>query len=282
MSVKFFGQFLLNRGAVDREQLLEAIALQQEHNRPLGAYAVQKGYLTEEQAERINQAQRGMDERFGDLAVEMRLLTAAQVRELLVIQRNDHVRLGEALAQLGHLASDGLDRELAAFDADQAALAIEPVDLPADTPNRALLQIPVDLTAKMLLRIAGVKTKVAPAEPLRDLPDDALVTASISFSGALNSEYVLSVSPEIAVAIARRMSGDDAVSPALIDDALKEMCNVVCGNAVGKFAQAGKRVSITPPLSGAPMIRQGDRGVFVSLHAAEGTVELRICNEVIA
>lgn len=282
MSVKFFGQFLLNRGIVSKEQLLEAIALQQETNRPLGAYAVQQGYLTDEQAERINQAQRGMDERFGDLAVEMRLLTAAQVQELLVRQRNDHVRVGEALTQLGHVSGEAMIRELEAFIADQSALVIDRVEFPSDTPEPALLEIPVDLTAKMLLRIAGVRTKVAPAETLRDLPDDALVTASISFSGAINSEYVLSVSRDIAVVIARRMTGDDAVSPALIEDALKEMCNVVCGNAVGKFAQAGKRVSITPPLSGAPMIREGDRGVFVALRSAEGTIELRICNEVIA
>ena len=93
---------------------------------------------------------------------------------------------------------------------------------------------------------------------------------------------MLSVSDDIAVIIAKRMSGDDQVSAEFVEDAIKEMCNVICGNAVGKFAQSGKRVDITPPLTGAPMMRAGDKGVYVALKTTEGTVELRICNEVVA
>ncbi len=282
MSVKFFGQFLLNRRVVSREQLLDGLLLQGDRNQPLGMYAVKQGYITHEQAERINVAQRGIDERFGDLAIELRLLTRGQVDELLLMQRNDHIRLGEALVELGHIDTAALEREVEAFRADQAAFETGIIEFPPDTPDSAMLSIPVDLTAKMLMRVAGVRTKIEAARSLSDLPDDALVTASISFSGAINSEYVLSVSKDIAVTIARRMTGEDSVSNDLVEDAIKEMCNVVCGNAVGKFAQSGRRVEITPPLTGAPMMREGDKGVYVQLKPTEGTVELRICNEVVA
>lgn len=282
MSIKFFGQFLLSRGVITREQLLDALLLQGERNQPLGMYAVKRGYLSHQQAEQINLAQRGMDERFGDLAVELRLLTESQLAELLLMQRNDHLRLGEALVQLGTVDADTLNAEVTVFRADQAEFETGIIEFPPDTKHSALLSIPVDLTAKMLLRMAGVRTKIQPATKLHDLPNDELITASISFSGAINSEYVLSVSNDIAVTIAKRMTGDDEVSNEIIEDAIKEMCNVICGNAVGKFAQSGQRVGITPPLRGAPMMREGDKGVYVAMITTGGTVELRICNEVVA
>jgi len=282
VSVKFFGQFLLYRNVVTREQLLDALLLQGERNQPLGMYAVKKGYLTHEQTERINVAQRGMDERFGDLAVELRLMSETQVEELLLMQRNDHLRLGEALIETGATDTATINSEVEAFRADQAAFETGIIEFPPDTLHSSMLSVPVELTAKMLMRVAGVRAKIQPVEVMSDLPDDALITASIAFTGALNSEYVLSVSDDIAVTIAKRMTGDDLVSDAIVEDALKEMCNVICGNAVGKFAQSGKRVDIAPPLKGAPTMRAGDKGVYVALETAEGKVELRICNEVVA
>lgn len=271
-SVKFFGQFLLDRGVVSREQLLDALLLQGERNQPLGAYAVQKGYITHADAERVNLAQRSMDAPFGDVAMELRLMTGDEVEELLQLQRRAHLRLGEALLHQGALDETRLTTEVEAFRADQAAFQTGIIEFPPGIPDADLLSIPVDLTSKLLLRVAGIRTKLDSAELLSDLPSADLVTASVSFSGAINTEYVLSVSYDIATTIAERMTGKSHRR----QEAVKELCHVVCGSATGKLAHAGKRVDITPALAGAPMLREGDKGVCIHMPPAEGTIELRM------
>jgi len=283
VAVRFFGQFLLGRGVIDREQLLAALALQEERNRPVGAYAVRRGYLTPEQAERVNRAQRSTDERFGDLAVEVGLLTRAQVLELLTLQENDHVRIGEALVELGVFDSEALEREVAAFERDQAPYQTENRIFPESAANPDLLAIILDLTGKMLKRVARIQNKIAAIEELGSMPADDLITVSLTFTGALTSEFVLSVSRDIADQVARSLIGEqEPVSREVAVDAVKELANVICGNTVGKAAQIGKRVEISPPLEGAPMVREGDHGVFVPLLVAHGVVEIRVANEVVA
>ncbi len=283
MAVRFFGQFLLARGVVDRRELLAALALQEERNLPVGSYAVQRGYLTAEQAERINQAQRAADERFGDLAIDLGLLTRAQVLELLTLQENDHVRIGEALVELGHLDAEALEREVEAFERDQAPYRTEERIFPEGTANQDLVAIIVDLTGKMLMRVLRIQSKIAAIDELGSMPAQELITVSLTFTGALNAEFVLSVSEEIAFQVAKSLTGDgDPVARAVAVDAVKELANIICGNTVGKAAQMGRRVEISPPLEGAPMVREGDRGVFVPMLVAHGVVEVRIASEVVA
>jgi CheY-specific phosphatase CheX len=283
MAVRFFGQFLLARGVIDREQLLAALALQDERNLPVGSYAVRKGYLSSEQAERINQAQRATDERFGDLAVDIGLLTRAQVMELLTLQENDHVRIGEALVELGYMDAETLEREVDAFERDQAPYRTEKRVFPPGTSNPDLIAVIVDLTRKMLVRITRLQNKIAAIEELGHMPADDLITVSLTFTGTLNAEFVLSVSADVADHVAKSLIGsEEPIAREVAVDAVKELANVICGNTVGKAAQTGKRVEISPPLEGAPMVREGDRGVFVPLLVAHGVVEIRIACEIVA
>ena len=108
MSVKFFGQFLIESGEVDAGQIREALDLMDGANRSLGEVAVEAGLMTKADADRVNVAQREQDRPFGKLAVEMRLLTKKQLEEVLRKQEAGRVRIGEALVHLGHLSDDRL------------------------------------------------------------------------------------------------------------------------------------------------------------------------------
>ena len=59
MAVKFFGQFLVEQGAVTSEALLHAIELQDRTNLKLGEMAVAMGYITPNDIERAHSAQIG-------------------------------------------------------------------------------------------------------------------------------------------------------------------------------------------------------------------------------
>ena len=278
MSVKFFGQFLLERGVVGRDALLTALDLQDGRNLRLGDYAVRRGYMTEAQAETLNRQQLTVDRRFGELAVEAGYLTPEQVEELLALQRNDYVLLGEALLELGHIDGETLEVELRAFEADQARYLVDEVIFPPGIRDASLLAMPVDLTAKILLRMVGITTKIGEGEREIRPPVDRLVSVSVAFSGGLAATYTLSVSRDIAEAVFSHMTGVDvsAAAEEEIVDAVKELCNVICGNAAAKMAKVGRPVEIGPPEVGAPALAEGAHYVLFPLHVAEGAIEVRI------
>ena len=66
MTVRFLGQFLLDRGTITAAQLQAATEAQRASNPLLGELAVREGLLTPEQADRIHERQRSDDRRFGE------------------------------------------------------------------------------------------------------------------------------------------------------------------------------------------------------------------------
>lgn len=245
MAVKFFGQFLLERGAVTREQLLEAVAYQEAKNLKLGDYAVSKGYLTAEQLTRINDEQQRTDMRIGELAVLMGMITRPKLDELLMMQKNDHVMIGEAFVRKGLLTPDVVERELVAFREDQRPYAHSVATAPEGSDDAVVAS--ADITMKMLQRVAHVEAKLGDAAPVEMIPTDAYCAVSVKFSGDSNSEYVLCFTRELAARIAVSFVGTTTVTDADIKDGAREFCNIVCGNVMAVMARKGKAVEISPP-----------------------------------
>ncbi len=280
MGVQFFGEFLIDRWVVTRGQLIEALELQAYRNPRAGAIAVQKGLLTEQQVDEINQKQRSTDLRFIDLAISMGLLTREQADEILTFQKNNHLYLGEALLELGHVTEDILERELAIFREEQAAYELERVTVPAGVSQAQLLEIAVDLTRKMFERVVGIKVKVAEGQLLgNSRPQAAHLTVCVPFRGLSEVRYLLSPSSDVAVGIATAILREDATreSEQVVEDAVKEFCNIICGNTVAKMAQQGLNIEIEPPqsLPSIPTAEAGQQCVVFGLNLAEGGADLR-------
>lgn len=121
MTVRFLGQFLLERGTITAQQLQAATEAQRASNPLLGELAVRQGLLTAAQAQRIHDHQRRDDRRFGDIALGLGLLDGAQLQSLLASQQAGRKLLGQVLLELGALDNATLQSELAAHRADQAA-----------------------------------------------------------------------------------------------------------------------------------------------------------------
>jgi CheY-specific phosphatase CheX len=276
MGVKFIGQFLLERGAINREQLLAATQLQDQRNRPLGAYAVERGYLTPAQAELINREQQVTDRRFGELALSMGLLNEAQINDVLGLQKQGRIRIGEALVAAGALDAAAFEQHFAAFQADQAIYQTGQVELPAGTPSSELVKVSIDLSEKLLLRVAGLTAKRGIAIAQGDLAAPELITIRIGFSGNATLQFAFSASQDVASAIASRVLGPALpLSEELVVDALKEFCNVVCGNICAKLSQPESPLEIGPPEDGLPEKRGDQQSLLVPLHLPDGRFELR-------
>ncbi len=112
MHTKLFGQFLLEEGIVDAEQLYEALRYQRENNKILGELARDEGILTGEQVDEVLDWQLCEDRDFGQAALEMKLLSRSQLDNLLSLQREKRVYLGDAMVTLGILDRKRIKSEL--------------------------------------------------------------------------------------------------------------------------------------------------------------------------
>ena len=175
MAVKFFGQFLVEKGIVARDILLKAIELQEQKNLKLGEMALAMGHVTPADIDRAHRAQLSRDIKLGDLLVEMGILTLSQLDEVMTRQKNTHLYIGEALVLVGALTNEQLQHCLGEFNIDQAPYVSERIELPADISNSEIWEITADLTYKMITRMLGF--------PFRAGKCRAITAVDVDFTG---------------------------------------------------------------------------------------------------
>lgn len=103
MYAQFFGNYLLSRNVVTKEQLIQAMQKKSAEQIKLGTLAIHAGYMTANEVDRIVILQTHQDKRFGELAIQEGYLTELQVAELLRAQKPDFLLLGQVLVKDGLL-----------------------------------------------------------------------------------------------------------------------------------------------------------------------------------
>ena len=249
MSVKFFGQFLIECGEVDAGQVREALDLLDRTNRTFGEISVDEGFMTADAAAEVNRAQRESDKPFGDLAVEMGLLEHGQLVEVLRIQRESRLKIGEALVQLGHLPEDRLGTLLDAYKSDQAAYAVSvQQQLPDPLANNRIAPYVLDLLPKFSRRVAGVTIKVGGPVVLGEAPPFPF-RISLPVHGYRGLEITLCGDRDFCEQIASATSGVpiEALDAELVPDGVGEFLNVICGNAMSALDRDGVETRLGVP-----------------------------------
>jgi CheY-specific phosphatase CheX len=289
IGIQFFGEYLIDRWIITREQLLEALAYQMERNERFGEIALRRGYLSEEQIKRVNDRQRVTDRTFGEIAVEMGLLDDKKVDDILTFQRNNNIHLGEVLLRLGFVTEDVLQRELGNYRERQNRYRMDGVDFLENTLDRELVVASVDVTRKVFLRVVGMVVKVGRAVRMAEEAEAVQLSYAVSvevpFLSGTRAVYVLAVSQGLAQRIAKSMLGDDEdakdakdVKDAIpVADAVAEFCNIVCGNTVAKLAKLGYDVTIAPPSTSTkiPDPPAGFTAIAFPVRSTDGGAEMR-------
>lgn len=279
MAVKFFGQFLVEQGAVTSEALLHAIELQERTNLKLGEMAVAMGYITAEDIERAHAAQLSKDMKLGDLLVELCILSPSQLQEVIDRQKATHLYIGEALVKVGALTPENLETYLAAFKADQAPYVADRIELPDWLANRDLWETTVDLTYKMITRVLGIQFRPGKCQEVSQLAANRMI-AGMDFSGDATARYLLSVSENQQKTIAKAVLKEECVDTEpleVLEDTVMEFVNIVCGNVVAKASQSGTTleinppITIHPPLNGLP-VPDGYRALLFPIHINDNEV----------
>lgn len=282
MAAKFLGQFLLEAGLIDRQQLLDALEAQRTSNPMLGELAVASGMLDPAQAERINEHQRRQDARFGDIAQAMGLLGASQVSELLARQQAGRRMFGEILVDQGALSREQLDAALQAqrHDREEAVQALAAGV--AAHPLGAVADAAIDTCAKLFPRLLHTPCQFS------QLLEGSGGLAGFEVSAHVRIETDRSVCVGLAceAGTARRLAAAflsidrNEVDDALALDALGEMANVLMGYVVKDILPDDSDYRAWPPdfSVAATALADGPNAMAVVMSTEHGPIALIIAD----
>jgi hypothetical protein len=248
MGVKFFGQYLIERGEVNAEQVRAALNLMDAENRTIGELAIEGRFISEADADKVNAEQRHRDMPFGELAAEMGLLNEEQIDNLVQLQWRTRLRIGQALVRLKHLGKVRLEELLISYEEEQAPHRIENLALPTGLDSNALAPFVLDLFTNLLMRVARIATRVGSGEPIAE-PPGFPVQVAVSVSGESGLLICLVGDEEFSRQVASKVSGLDAESLELemLLDGVGEFLNVLVGNAMALAEQNGIAMELEPP-----------------------------------
>jgi len=248
MGVQFFGQYLIECGEVNAEQVRAALNLMDVENRSIGELAVEGRLLSKADADKVNAEQRHRDMPFGELAVEMGLLDEEQIDNLVQLQWRTRLRIGQALVRLRHLDRARLDELLIRYEEDQEPHRIENLELPLGLEGNALAPIVLDLFPNMMMRVARISTRVGCGEPIFERPDFS-VQIAVAVSGDSGLLVGLVGDEEFSRHVAAKASGldPDRIDADMLLDGMGEFLNVLAGNAMAIAERNGIELELEPP-----------------------------------
>ncbi|MEB3298403.1 MAG: chemotaxis protein CheX [Candidatus Sericytochromatia bacterium] len=248
-TVRFFGQYLLERGCINHQQLLEAVEYQNVTNARLGTLALGKGYLTEAQIQRINLAQRTTDRLFGDLAVDLGLLSQDQLSDLIELQKSHRIFLGEALIEKGFMTREAVEAELAQFRSDQQASQMMIRGALIRLKDAEMVADVLDTVLKMFKRVLHENVLI---EDCREGADQLMArdwSISQRFTGDLEATFTLNIPQGLLLGMAGRMLEEEFKTvDELVQDAGQEFVNIICGNIAAKLSVRNRNAGLLPPV----------------------------------
>ena len=248
--MRFFGQYLLEKGRITSQQLLHGLECQKQINTPIGIMALERGLLSAEQIKRILELQRRINRRFGEIAVEMKYLTQDQVDALLQDQDTSHrVLLGEALVTKGYLTLETLEKDLKEYkkEADRFATSVSASF--DSVVHKDIVKTFTDLMLMMFTRFGKQDIIIEQCESgkekirlFRWVISQRVTNDDVEFN------CLLSVPPKLLLQMASTMLDEDIASAdELAIDATKEFVNIANGNACARLSEEGMDLKLMPP-----------------------------------
>ena len=223
MQACFFAQYLLTKAIVTPHQLDEALTLQGQRNKSLGALAVAAKLLSSEQVELLNAEQQVTDLYLGEMAVTKGWLKASDVEQLMVEQRACHSSLGDILVEQEHLKSTQLDSLLADFEYYQRRLREVNKSALNKLPSAEFVTTFLQELVKCSQRICHQKVAVGAVS------EHSIPSKEFSHVGLLELEnkpldYVgIALNDEQAVRVNRNMGGSDSASHEAVETHLNTL-----------------------------------------------------------
>lgn len=112
----FFGHYLLRKGLITFDDILNAGALQKRTNLRIGEIAKKRGWMTDGDIKTLLAIQEETLGKFGEIAVRESGISSEQLSELLRIQDEEYLFFGQALLKLGLISDQKLMENLKEYN----------------------------------------------------------------------------------------------------------------------------------------------------------------------
>ena len=246
----FFGQYLLSRGVISREVLIDAIERQRKTNLSLVELAVRDGCIEPQSAEGILTRYRTTDAGLEELCLEYGQIDRGKLEELLRIQRSDWVKIGAALIDSGDLNRDQVEEHLAAFDElqDEANQQLE-ADFRACKDPETVKTV-IELAVFHLQRFTNGPVKLQTLSEDEGLLSSGRRRYGQKLAGDRELCCALDLPSQLATVVAQGFIGipvEDDSEVAI--DAVCECVNIIGGHACTELEASGFRLRPEPPFS---------------------------------
>jgi CheY-specific phosphatase CheX len=252
MNVKYFGQFLLENGYINRDQLLEGIRHQKSINLKVGVLAIDRNLMTSSQVDQVVSKQKSENKPFGEIAVELGFLNREQLESLLSVQKIDRIFLGEALVEQGAMTLEQLEQYLAQYKKQQEeADAVLARSFNSINPRFSnVLRDSVQIVQNMLVRLMDQCGKVAGCREREDAAEtadsDYLVFQKVF--GEKNFIIGFALKKSVLVSMASRVLRREVEeADEYAKDGVKEFLNIVVGHLSAALSNEGIKTETTPP-----------------------------------
>jgi len=273
----FFGQYLLSKGVINREALIDAIESQRNTNLSLVELAVREGYLDPRSAEGILTRYRTTDAGLEELCLEYGQIDHEKLNELREIQESDWVRVGAALVASGNMTRDKVEEHLAEFHEIQheASQQLE-ADFRACSDPETVKTI-VELAIFHLKRFTNGPVK------LQTLTEDGgeLASGRRRYAQKLVGDRELccaiDLPSQVATVVAQGFIGipvEDDSEVAI--DAVCECVNIIGGHACTQLEASGFRLRPEPPFSTEGNEPAGELRSAIRARVMAGDIEVDV------
>ncbi len=237
MYTQFFGNFLLSKGVLTSNELIDAMEKQASVHLKLGTIAIHQGLLTASEVDKIVIIQTHEDLKFGEIATREGYLTDEELTQLLAAQKPDYLLLGQILIEDGKLTNTDFENLISDYqsqneiyelnsDDDQKLLITKLLDNFCQFNDALSSDTAVDylrLLYNNLIRFIG--NDFTPLDPIMcdDYPTTYCVAQHIF--GEIAVQAAMDMDQETGIAFASRYAGEtfskfDEYSKASLEDFL--------------------------------------------------------------
>ncbi len=250
MSSMFFGHYLLEQGAIQREGLLDAIERQRKSNRSLPEIAVGEGLLDQSKADQIHAMFRVSNSSYEDLCISEGHLSRTDVKELSRIQSAEWLRIGAALVKGGYLPDAALMTHLETFNAIESAQQRTLESEFNHLEESIIVRACTELTLRHVARITGTPVKLQRIDPSNGTLRQGFRRFAQNIVGDREFCITVDLGDPLFSTAAKGMLGIE-VDPAgeAARDAGCELINLIGGNTCTRLEPQGYTLRPEPPFS---------------------------------
>jgi hypothetical protein len=279
MGTMFFGQYLLAKGAINREALLDALERQRRSNLSLPDLAIQEGLIDLKQASAIMAQYRMSDIPIEVILAKIGDLSGDEIERLQHQQRSSWLRIGAALVEGGHMSDAEVLGHLDDYHSLETAANQQIREAMHYVPNSDAVGACVELTVFHFTRVSGRPAKLDSVLVVTDELEPGRQRFSQRIVGDGDYTVALDLPSELVAALARGLLGADVEPGTEAEaDAVCEVVNLIGGNTCTRLEQLGRLLRPEPPVLSGPnrLVAPSDSVVRATVVSTDVNFDIRI------